>query len=150
MVEAENERVTTPLPICNYGRYDPGRRSINTETSKHQSTPIAEAPKDNNDNNLDSHKFYLSPFFCEGLSFSCCFCFSRINCVMRGSVVLIGMRNKQSCFSLNKNKKTQLIYLGKNRQARAKEYSENYKKLRAIVEQMAMINMTLLKENACL
>lgn len=69
---------------------------------------------------------------------------------MRGSVVLIGTRNKQSCFSLNKNKKTQLIYLGKNRQARAKEYSENYKKLRAIVEQTTMINMVLLKENTCL
>ena len=33
--------------------------------------------------------------------------------VMRGSVVIIGTRNKQPYFSLNKNKKTQLIYLGK-------------------------------------
>jgi len=70
--------------------------------------------------------------------------------VMRGSVVVIGTRNKQSYFSLNKNKKTQLIYLGKKRQARARQYSDNYKKLRAIVEEMTMINMTLLKENACL
>lgn len=68
--------------------------------------------------------------------------------VMRGSVVVIGTRNKQSYFSLNRNKKTRLIYLGKKRQARAKEYSDNYKKLRAIVEEMTMINMTLLKENA--
>lgn len=68
--------------------------------------------------------------------------------VMRGSIVVIGTRNKQSYFSLNKNKKTQLIYLGKKRQARAKEYSDNYRKLRAIVEEMTMINMTLLKENA--
>lgn len=70
--------------------------------------------------------------------------------VMRGSVVVIGTRNKQSYFSLNTNKKTKLIYLGKRRQARAKEYSDNYRKLRAIVEEMTMINMTLLKENAWL
>lgn len=68
--------------------------------------------------------------------------------VMRGSVVVIGTRNKQSYFSLNTNKKTKLIYLGKKRQTRAKEYSDNYRKLRAIVEEMTMINMTLLKENA--
>jgi hypothetical protein len=70
--------------------------------------------------------------------------------VMRGSVVIIGTRNKQSYFSLNRNKRTQLIYLGKKRQAKAKEYSDNYKELRAIVEEMTMINMTLLKKNACL
>ena len=70
--------------------------------------------------------------------------------VMRGSVVVIGTRNKQSYFSLNKNKKTQLIYLGKKRQARARQYSDNYKKLCAIVEEMTMINMTLLEKDACL
>ena len=31
---------------------------------------------------------------------------------MRGSVVLIGTRNKQYYFSLNKGKKTHIIYLG--------------------------------------
>jgi len=70
--------------------------------------------------------------------------------VMRGSVVIIGTRNKQSYFSLNRSKKTELIYLGKKRQARATEYSDNYKELRAIVEEMTMINMILLKKNACL
>ena len=70
--------------------------------------------------------------------------------LMRGSVVVIGTRNKQSYFSLNKNKKTHLIYLGNKREARAKEYSENYKKLLQIVEEMTLINMALLKENACL
>ena len=70
--------------------------------------------------------------------------------VMRGSVVIIGTRNKQSYFSLNRSKKTELIYLGKKRQARAKEYSDNYRELRAIVEEMTMINMILLKKNACL
>jgi len=70
--------------------------------------------------------------------------------VMRGSVVIIGTRNKQPYFSLNKNKKTHLIYLGKKREDKAREYSRNYKKLLEIVEEMTIINMALLKENACL
>ena len=70
--------------------------------------------------------------------------------VMRGSVVIIGTHNKQPYFSLNKNKKTQLIYLGKKREDKAREYSQNYKNLLEIVEEMTIINMTLLKENACL
>lgn len=67
--------------------------------------------------------------------------------VMRGSVVVIGTRNKQPYFSLNKNKKTQLIYLGKKREDKARQYSANYKRLREIVEEMTQWNMTLLKEN---
>lgn len=74
----------------------------------------------------------------------------KIGPVMRGSVVIIGTRNKQSYFSLNKNKKTRLIYLGKKREDKARAYSQNYKKLLEIVEEMTIINMTLLKENACL
>lgn len=70
--------------------------------------------------------------------------------VMRGSVVVIGTRNKQPHFSLNKNKKTHLIYLGKKREDKAREYSQNYKKLLEIIEEMTLINMDLLKENACL
>ena len=69
--------------------------------------------------------------------------------VMRGSVVIIGTRNKQPYFSLNKNKKTCLIYLGKEKEETARQYSRNYKKLLEIVEEMTIINMTLLKENAC-
>ena len=70
--------------------------------------------------------------------------------VMRGSVVIIGTRNKQTFFSVNKNKKTHLIYLGKKREDKAREYSQNYKTLLEIVEEMTAINMTLLKEKACL
>ena len=70
--------------------------------------------------------------------------------LMRGSVVIIGTRNKQPYFSLNKNKKTRLIYLGKKREDKAREYSQNYNKLLEIVEEMTIINMELLKENACL
>ena len=69
--------------------------------------------------------------------------------VMRGSVVVIGTRNKQSYFSLNKDKKTKLIYLGKKREKRAKEYSDNYKKLLDIVEEMTILNMERLKQDAC-
>ena len=67
--------------------------------------------------------------------------------LMRGSVVVIGTRYKQSYFSLNKDKKTKLIYLGKKREVRAKEYSNNYKKLLEIVEEMTILNMKLLKED---
>ena len=67
--------------------------------------------------------------------------------VMRGSVVVIGTRNKQAYFSLNKNKKTRLIYLGKKREAQAREYSENYRKLREIVEEVTELNMILLKRD---
>ena len=68
--------------------------------------------------------------------------------VMRGSVVVIGVRNKQAYFSLNKNGKTHLIYLGKKREAQAREYSQNYRRLREIIEEMTTINMALLKGDA--
>ena len=68
--------------------------------------------------------------------------------VMRGSVVVIGTRNKQPYFSLNKDKRTRLIYLGQKRVALAREYSQNYKRLLAIVEEMTMLNMELLKRSA--
>jgi hypothetical protein len=67
--------------------------------------------------------------------------------VMRGSVVLIGTRNKQFYFSLNKDKKTHLIYLGRKREPRARQYSANYRKLLEIVEEMTILNMKVLKED---
>jgi hypothetical protein len=68
--------------------------------------------------------------------------------VMRGSVVVIGVRNKQPYFSLNKDNRTRLIYLGHKRVARAREYSKNYKRLLAIVEEMTILNMELLRRQA--
>ncbi len=65
--------------------------------------------------------------------------------VMRGSVVKIGTRTKQYYFSLNRDKKTHLIFLGKKRVERAKEYSANYKRLLEIVEEMTTLVMKLLK-----
>ena len=75
---------------------------------------------------------------------------AKLGPVMRGSVVIIGTRNKQSYFSLNKKGKTHLIYLGKEREARAREYSANYAKMVDIIEKMTIINMKLLQEKACL
>ena len=69
----------------------------------------------------------------------------RLGPLMRGSVVVIGAKNKQPYFSLNKNKKTKLIYLGKKREAQGREYSTNYKRLVQIIEEMTEINMILLK-----
>ena len=66
---------------------------------------------------------------------------------MRGSVVVIGTRNKQPYFSLNKDNRTQLIYLGKKREDRARQYAANCKRLRELVEEMTQLNMALLKEN---
>jgi len=72
--------------------------------------------------------------------------------VMRGSVVVIGTRNKQPYFSLNKDKRTLLIYLGQKqgRNAVAEECSKNYKRLLAIVEEMTILNMQLIKRDAAL
>ena len=72
----------------------------------------------------------------------------RLGPMMRGSVVVIGTRNKQPYFSLNKDKRTRLIYLGQKRMALAREYSKNYKRLLAIVEEMTILNMELIKRDA--
>ena len=68
--------------------------------------------------------------------------------LMRGTVVRIGTRNKQFYFSVNKDKKTRLIYLGNQREPLARCMSENYKELLAIVEEMTALNMDLLKSDA--
>ena len=67
--------------------------------------------------------------------------------LMRGSVVKIGTRNKQYYFSLNKDKKTRLIYLGDKKVVRARQYSKSYKKLVQIVEKMSILNMEPLKNS---
>ena len=47
---------------------------------------------------------------------------------------------------MNKDKKTHLIYLGKKKEALAREYSENYKKLLELIEEMTILNMTILRK----
>ena len=80
---------------------------------------------------------------------------------MRGSVVELattcgntncrcarGEKHKKHYFSLSTKGKTKLIYLGKTRALVAREYSDNYKTLLAIVQEMTTINMQLLKVGA--
>ena len=68
--------------------------------------------------------------------------------LMRGSVVTNGVRNKQPYFSLNKDRKTRLIYLGEKRESKAREMSANYARLLEIIDEMTLINMDLLKNDA--
>lgn len=68
--------------------------------------------------------------------------------IMRGSVVVIGTRNKQPYFSVNVKGKTHLIYLGRRREGQARDYLRNYHLLQEIVEEMTLINMRLLKLDA--
>ena len=70
---------------------------------------------------------------------------NRLGPLMRGSLVVIGTRNKQPYFSVNMNRKTHLVYLGKRREGKAREYSENYHRLQQIVDEMTSIHMRLLK-----
>ncbi len=68
--------------------------------------------------------------------------------LMRGSIVSNGAKHQQPYFSLNKDKRTHLIYLGEGRLELAKTRSDNYKKLVEIVEEMTLLNMALLKNDA--
>ena len=70
---------------------------------------------------------------------------NKLGPVMRGSLVVIGTRNKQPYFSVNMNRKTRLIYLGRRREEKAREYSQNYHRMQEIVDEMTLINMRLLK-----
>jgi len=71
---------------------------------------------------------------------------TRLGPMMRGSVVRLGPY-KHIWFSLNKDRKTRLVYLGVAREQAAKLCSDNYKKLQAIVEEMTALNMDLLKQH---
>lgn len=65
--------------------------------------------------------------------------------MMRGSVTIMGTKNKQPYFSVGVQGKTKIIYLGEKRALIANKYSENYKRMLEIVEQMTILNMELLK-----
>jgi hypothetical protein len=67
--------------------------------------------------------------------------------IMRGSVVRIGTKNKHYYFSLNKDKRTMLVYLGEKRLDIARSYSDNYKKLLQIVEKVTILNMEIIKKS---
>lgn len=65
-----------------------------------------------------------------------CFCWSHV----------ADKHGVQFYFSLNKDKKTRLIYLGDKKVDRARKYSDNYKMLLELIEKMTILNMKLIKE----
>ncbi len=81
--------------------------------------------------------------------------------LMRGSVVELrqkcgnpncrctkGEKHKKYYYSLSNKGKTKIIYLGKSREPIARQYSDNYKTLIGIIDEMTTINMELLKAGA--
>lgn len=65
--------------------------------------------------------------------------------LMRGSVTLMGKRNKQPYFSVGIQKQTRVIYLGDKRAEKASEYVRNYRRMLEIVDEMTILNMELFK-----
>jgi hypothetical protein len=83
----------------------------------------------------------------------------RIGPMMRGSVVTLGSKcgnprcrctrgekHQQYYFSVTKEGKTKLIFLGKARLNIATEYANNYRKLLDITEEMSDINREIVKK----
>jgi len=65
--------------------------------------------------------------------------------VMRGSVTLMGTRHKQPYFSVSIKGRTRVIYLGDEKAVTARTYAANYRKLSALVDEMTLLHMRLLK-----
>ncbi len=65
--------------------------------------------------------------------------------MMRGSVTVMGKKNKQPYFSVGFKGKTKVIYLGNHRAQIALTYIANYEKMLETVNQMTLVNMSLLK-----
>ena len=65
--------------------------------------------------------------------------------IMRGSVTLMGKRNKQPYFSVTVKGKTRVIYLGRCRAEIARKYSAHYRKLNQLVDEMTLLYMEILK-----
>lgn len=83
--------------------------------------------------------------------------------VMRGTVVLLGstcgnprckcargQKHPQYYFSVNIGKKTKMMYLGEKKRIEAEQYSNNYKMLWNIIEEMTLLNFELLKSKSML
>lgn len=65
--------------------------------------------------------------------------------IMRGSITIMGKKNKQPYFSVSIKGKTRLIYLGKKRADIAKEYVDNYILMIKTINEITLLNMTALK-----
>lgn len=68
--------------------------------------------------------------------------------LMRGSIVTNGVKHRQPYLSFNKDKRTRLMYLGEKRVAAAQKLTENYKRMWGLIEEMTLIHMELLKNDA--
>lgn len=73
---------------------------------------------------------------------------AKVRSVMRGNIVTNGKKHPQPYFSLNKDGRTHLIYLGAARVAKAMELTNNYRKMIEAAEEMTLLNMALLKNDA--
>jgi len=84
---------------------------------------------------------------------------TKLGPAMRGSVVTLankcgnpncccaqGQKHHQLYFSVTKKGRTKLIFLGKSKVQKARKYSDNYKTMMAILEEMTDINIQLLKK----
>lgn len=84
----------------------------------------------------------------------------RIGPMMRGSVVTLGTKcgnprcrckrggkHQQYYFSVTKEGKTKLIFLGKARLSIATEYANNYRKLLDIADKISDINREIVKKS---
>jgi len=69
----------------------------------------------------------------------------KVGPVMRGSVTIMGTKNKQPYFSVSMGGKTKTVYLGDKRAAKAKKYVENYKAMVSIIDKMTLVQMELMK-----
>jgi hypothetical protein len=65
--------------------------------------------------------------------------------MMRGSITIMGKKNKQPYFSVGIKGKNKVMYLGNRRAEMARVYTDNYKKMQEIIDKMTIINMALLK-----
>ncbi len=72
----------------------------------------------------------------------------KVGPVMRGNIVTNGQKHRQPYFSLNKDGRTNLIYLGVAREPIAKTLTNNYRRMNQIAEEMTVLNMALLKNDA--
>ncbi|MFH1761580.1 MAG: hypothetical protein ABIA63_10820 [bacterium] len=65
--------------------------------------------------------------------------------LLKGSVTIVGGKNKQPRFSVNKNGKRSSTYLGKNKKKIATKYVDNYNNLIGIIREMTDINLELIR-----
>jgi len=65
--------------------------------------------------------------------------------IMRGTVTIMGDKNKQPYFSVSIKGKTKVMYLGNKRAKVAEKYVENYRRVLEIIDEMTRINMEILK-----